>query len=495
MRIALNLPNFKFDNSFKRDLTDFFIPWNAEKSPNPQLLLYNSALSSELGLKMKEVDQTITEKLFSGNMLPNGAEPIVQVYAGHQFGGFSPQLGDGRALLLGEIIDPHGLRWDMQLKGSGPTPFARDGDGKAPLDAVLREYLISEAMHAMRIPTTRALAAIKTGEVIFRRTKIPGAILTRIASSHLRVGTFQFFAARGADQIVKKLLDYTIKRHYPYALESPVPALAFFDSVTRAQSILVSKWMSIGFIHGVMNTDNTTISGETIDYGPCAFMDEYNPHTVFSSIDTHGRYSYSNQLPILVWNLARLAETLVPHINEKHETAINILTERINVFSAEVKEMWIQLMIKKIGLEANTQENVELVTSLLSVMEKGKADFTLTFHYLSDALEGNTDPIGSLFENPRSIYDWKKKWKNHIDNGNASKESCLKAMNSINPIYIPRNHMVEEALKSATENDDMSKFNKLLKVVTSPFKQIKEFENYKLPNPNKNETYQTFCGT
>jgi uncharacterized protein YdiU (UPF0061 family) len=313
MNVATDiLPRFKFDNSFARSLDGFFVPWQASKVESPKLWLLNHQLARELGLDPADLDSDIGAAIFSGNVVPPGSTPLAQAYAGHQFGGFSPQLGDGRALLLGEIVDTNKRRRDIQLKGSGPTPFSRNGDGKAALGPVLREYLIGEAMHALGIPTTRALAAVTTGEIVHRETALPGAVLTRVAASHIRVGTFQFFAARGEADRIKQLADYVIERHYPDAGRAENPYLAFFEAVVDAQASLVARWMSVGFIHGVMNTDNMTISGETIDYGPCAFMDAYAPGTVFSSIDSYGRYAYANQPPIAKWNLARLAETLIP---------------------------------------------------------------------------------------------------------------------------------------------------------------------------------------
>ena len=342
--------NFAFDNTYRRSLEGFYAPWQAATVPAPKLIQLNRALAAELGLDADALASDAGAAIFAGNVVPLGAEPLAQAYAGHQFGGFVPQLGDGRALLLGEVIDRHGRRRDIQLKGSGRTPFSRGGDGKATLGPVLREYLLGEAMHALGIPTTRALAAVTTGEPVYRDQILPGAVLTRVAASHIRVGTFQFFAARGDTAKVRQLADYTIARHYPDVATAANPYLAFLDAVVNAQAALIARWMLVGFIHGVMNTDNMAVSGETIDYGPCAFMDRYHPQTVFSSIDRQGRYAYGNQPNIARWNLARLAETLLPLIHSDEKAAIAAVSNAVNAFTDRYDTFWLEGMRAKLGM-------------------------------------------------------------------------------------------------------------------------------------------------
>ena len=486
---------FNFENSFARELDGFFVPCEAAKAPEPRLLLFNRPLAEELCLKSSELNTPIGAEIFSGNKLPQGAEPLAQVYAGHQFGNFSPQLGDGRALLLGEIIDKAGKRQDVQLKGSGRTPFSRGGDGKAALGPVLREYLISEAMYAIGVPTTRSLAAVSTGEKVFRETPLPGAVLTRVATSHLRVGTFEFFAARGEFDKVRRLADYAISRHYPEVVDAANPFLAFFKSVAHAQLSLVAHWMSIGFIHGVMNTDNTAISGQTIDYGPCAFMDTFSPATVFSSIDTQGRYAYGNQPSILIWNLCRLAETLLPLIDDEKDAAVELVTEEVHDFEREFKNIWLNLMRRKIGLNTEEEGDFELIQMLLNAMQEGEADFTLTFRRLSQAMLGDRASPGVLFSNPAPYDLWEAKWMSRLQNERIEPGRRVAMMDKVNPIYIPRNHRVEEALSIAVEEGDLTEFKNLLSIVSEPFNEIAGREKYAGPAPKTNVPYRTFCGT
>jgi serine/tyrosine/threonine adenylyltransferase len=372
---------FPFDNSFARELEGFYVPWQMAPVAGPSMVRFNRKLAEELGLDATALDSEEGARLLAGNEAPEGASPLAQAYAGHQFGNFVPQLGDGRALLLGEVIDRHGRRRDIQLKGSGRTPFSRGGDGRAAIGPVLREYLIGEAMHALGIPTTRALAAVMTGEPIYRETVLPGAVLTRVAASHIRVGTFQYFAARGELDKLRRLSDYVIERHYPELQGHATPYLALLEKVSDRQASLVASWMHVGFIHGVMNTDNMTISGETIDYGPCAFMDHYDPATVFSSIDHHGRYCYANQPKIAQWNLARLAETLLPLIDTDDEKAIARATEVLAAFAEHYERYWLAGMRAKLGLVQEEDGDTDLVTSLLNVMQAGRIDWTLTFRY------------------------------------------------------------------------------------------------------------------
>ncbi len=487
--------NFEFDNSFARELEGCYLPWEAEKVSEPRLLMFNCELAAELGLDAAALVSSLGAEIFSGNRIPNGAKPLAQAYAGHQFGQFSPKLGDGRALLLGEIVDTCGKRHDIQLKGSGRTPFSRNGDGKAALGPVLREYLIGEAMNALGVPTTRALAAVTTGDQVFRETALPGAVLTRIAASHLRVGTFQFFAARGETEIVRQLADYAIARHYPAARDADNPYLEFFMAVARAQALLVAEWMSIGFIHGVMNTDNTTISGETIDYGPCAFMDVYHPDTVFSSIDLRGRYAYANQPSILTWNLARLAETLITLVDPNQDRAVELLTVGANEVSGMFVEAWLARMRLKIGLNSPEDNDVKLINRLLEAMHQGKADFTLTFRRLSDVLRGNGTLVRTLFEDPTVFDTWESDWRVRLGREKVSARDCADSMDQVNPIYIPRNHKVEEVLAAAVNRGNISEIQDMLSVVTRPFDEVSGRESYAEPGDKTAAPYQTFCGT
>ncbi len=487
-------PHFNFDNSFARSLEGFFKFCQAEPAADPKLLQFNHALAEELGLDPVALDSEAGLAIFSGNVTPEGSEPLAQAYAGHQFGGFAPQLGDGRALLLGEVIDTRQRRRDIQLKGSGRTPFSRGGDGKAAVGPVLREYLIGESMHALGIPTTRALAAVSTGEAVYREFPLPGAILTRVASSHIRVGTFEFGAARGDVDKVRALADYAIQRHYTEIADAENPYLSFFAAVTDAQAALVARWMNIGFIHGVMNTDNMTISGETIDYGPCAFMDSYAPGTVFSSIDHHGRYAYANQPVILAWNLTRLAETLVRFVDPDKDRAMELLTETIERIQPLYETYWLAGMRSKIGLSTEDPLDLELINDLLSVMEEGHADFTLVFRRLSQALRGNSDAVQNLFEEPAAFDVWAQRWRKRLEQDGIAAETCAEAMDRVNPIYIPRNHKVEEAL-AAANRDDMVPFSELLAVLSHPFDEVTGNEDYAAPAPVTDRPYKTFCGT
>jgi serine/tyrosine/threonine adenylyltransferase len=487
-------PHFNFDNSFARSLEGFFKSCQAEPAVAPKLLQFNHALAEELGLDPVALDSEAGLAIFSGNAVPEGSEPLAQAYAGHQFGGFSPQLGDGRALLLGEVIDTKQRRRDIQLKGSGRTPFSRGGDGLAAIGPVLREYLIGEGMHALGVPTTRALAAVATGKHVYREIALPGAILTRIAASHIRVGTFQYAGARGDIVKVRELADYAIQRHYPDTADAENPYLAFFAAVADAQAALVARWMNIGFIHGVMNTDNMTISGETIDYGPCAFMDRYAASTVFSSIDQYGRYAYANQPEILTWNLARLAETLIPHVDTKKERAIELLTETIECIQPLYESYWLTGMRAKLGLTTEDILDQELINDLLKIMEAGQADFTLTFRRLSNALRGDSDAVRNLFKEPDAFDAWAERWQKRLEQEKVVTETAAQAMDRVNPIYIPRNHKVEEALAAAV-NQDMTPFSKLLEVVSQPFEEVAGNEAYAEPAPATNRPYQTFCGT
>ena len=486
---------FSFDNSFARCLQSFYVFCKADSSPAPKLVQFNDSLAEELGLEPSMLNSEAGLAIFSGNATPEGAEPLAQIYAGHQFGGFSPQLGDGRALLLGEVIDTLGLRRDIQLKGSGQTPFSRGGDGKATLGPVLREYLIAESMHALGVPTTRALAVVSTGEVVNREISLPGAILTRVAASHIRIGTFQFFAARGNTDKVREIADYAIARHYPATPGSDNPYLTFFNSVAEAQAALVARWMSLGFIHGVMNTDNMTVSGETIDYGPCAFMDAYSAQTVFSSIDTHGRYAYANQSAILSWNLARLAETLIPLVNSDKDIAIGLLTDAVQDVGRVYEAHWLSAMRSKIGLWTKNPSDLELINDLLSLMEDSHADFTLVFRHLSKVLLGDDSQVRRHFGFSASFDAWSQRWQRRMRPEGIRAETRALAMDRINPIYIPRNHKVEEALSAAVDHNDMKPFSLLLEVLSHPYDDVEGSEDYATPGPKLTMPYQTFCGT
>jgi serine/tyrosine/threonine adenylyltransferase len=468
-----------FDNTYARDLAAFVLPVQPAVPPAPRLLKFNKVLAAELGLDV-EADAA---QLFSGAAVPEGAMPVAQAYAGHQFGGYSPQLGDGRALLLGEVIDRHGLRRDIALKGSGRTPFSRGGDGKAAIGPVLREYLVGEAMHALGVPTTRALCAVATGEDVFREGPLPGAVLTRVAASHIRVGTFQFFAARGDREKVQALADYTITRHYPEALGAVNPYVALLDGVIGRQARLIAQWMGLGFVHGVMNTDNMTLSGETIDYGPCAFMEAYAPGTVFSSIDHQGRYAYANQPLILGWNLARLAEALLPLLDADEDKAVDVANARLGGIAGIYRAAWVDVMRLKLGLEGAEDGDGALADGLLAAMEGQGADWTLTFRYLPD--EGLVTP---LFADATALRAWLPQWQARRAADHAGR------MARVNPAVIPRNHLVEAALEAATAGD-LAPFEALLVAVTDPFGPIAGRERFALPAPKGLAPYVTFCGT
>jgi serine/tyrosine/threonine adenylyltransferase len=475
-----------FDNSYARDLVGFYIAQAPAVAPAPQLLQFNHALAADLGL-----DPTIADhaaELFSGATLPDGSVPIAQVYAGHQFGGFSPQLGDGRALLLGEVIDLAGARRDLALKGSGWTPFSRGGDGKAAIGPVLREYLIGEAMFALGIPTSRALCAVATGETVYREVALAGAVLTRVAASHIRVGTFQFFAARGEWDKVRKLADYAIARHYPGVAGMDNRYLGFFDAVCLAQARLIAAWMGVGFIHGVMNTDNMTISGETIDYGPCAFMEGYAPGTVYSSIDHNGRYAYANQPLILGWNLARLAETLLPLIDADEDRAVAIATQRLQAIAGLYRTEWTNVMRAKLGLDGADDGDAALAEGLLAAMAGQNADWTSVFRRLSTAVDGDVGLLAPLFDDPAALLAWLPQWRARLMPDAAMR------MDRINPVVIPRNHLVEVALAAAT-GGDLEPFHALLAAIGDPFGDVAGREAYALPAPTGFGPYKTYCGT
>ena len=486
---------FAFDNTYARDLDGFYVPWKGDEVPAPRIVKFNHALADQLGLDVAALDSAAGAAIFAGAITPEGAAPLAMAYAGHQFGGFSPQLGDGRAILVGEVVDTTGQRRDIHLKGSGRTPFSRGGDGKAVIGPVLREYLMGEAMHALGIPTTRALAAVTTGEDILREGPKPGAVLARVASSHLRVGTFQYFAARGETGKVRQLADYAIARHYPDISDVPDRYLRLLDRVSRAQADLVAKWVLVGFVHGVMNTDNMTISGETIDYGPCAFMDIYDPGAVFSSIDRGGRYAYANQPNIAQWNLARLAETLLDLINpDDSDDAIRQATNTINAFPGLYQEAWLTGMKAKLGLSQNRPEDLDLANGLLEAMAGQNVDFTTLFRGLSDVVRGAADDVRALFADPTDFDRWLGHWTKRLAVEPDLPDEIAARMDRVNPIYIPRNHMVEAAL-SAAQSGNMDAFDTLSDVLADPFTQRDGLAHYARPAPDGFGPYKTFCGT
>lgn len=488
--------DIKFDNTFAREMEGFYLATEGSPAPEPNIIFFNQELSDELGLPSEALNSQQGAKTLSGASSLSNSQPLAQAYAGHQFGGFSPQLGDGRAMMLGEIVTPSGNHLDLQLKGSGRTPFSRGGDGRAALGPVLREYIVSEAMNALGIPTTRALAAVTTGEMVYRDGMQPGAVLTRIASSHIRVGTFQFFAARGEIDKIKHLADYAINRHYPSIQASNTKYLDFLGEVVSAQAKLVSKWMQVGFVHGVMNTDNVTISGETIDYGPCAFMDQFNVNTVFSSIDKGGRYAFGNQPTIAQWNLARFAETLIPLLEaEDQNQAVEFATKEIDSFRDIYTHHWQSGMLSKIGIIDAEADDAALINDLFSVIQKHKIDFTQFFRGLANTLTGDSSDILKLFADTSDILVWLDNWRERGSGDKRSPEERCSTMNAVNPIYIPRNHKVEEALQSAWQAGDLKPAQKLLEVLKQPFVENAAYADFAKPAPDDFGPYKTFCGT
>lgn len=487
---------FAFDNSYARLPEVFHRPAKPAAARAPELIRFNHTLAKTLGIDPADADEARLAQLFSGQVLPIGAEPLAQAYAGHQFGQFNPQLGDGRALLLGEVVAPHGQRFDIQLKGSGPTAFSRRGDGMAALGPVLREYIVSEAFAALGVPATRALAAVSTGEQVVRETLMSGAVFTRVAASHIRVGTFQFFAAEGNTEAVKTLADYVIDRHYPEVLSADRPYLAMLSLIAQRQAKLVARWLSIGFIHGVMNTDNMAVSGETIDFGPCAFLDEYDPRKVFSSIDQRGRYAYSNQPGIAQWNIARLAECLLPLLDPDEDKAVEaangVLKEFGDIFQAE----WLSLFGQKLGLSGDTfEEDRALISDLLELMHKGEADFTLSFRALGK-LAGGADaaPFTALFASREGLDDWLSRWRSRLAQGNRQPAEIQTAMEAINPVLIARNHRIEEAIAAAVYGD-YSFFHRLVDALATPYVEDPETAYLRVPPTPEERVTRTFCGT
>jgi serine/tyrosine/threonine adenylyltransferase len=485
---------FAFDDSFVRELEGLYVPWEGAAVAEPRLLALNEQLAAELGVEPEALRTNEGVRVLAGSVAPDGASPVAQAYAGHQFGSYSPRLGDGRALLLGEVVDTHGRRRDLHLKGSGRTPFARGGDGKAVVGPMLREYVIGEAMHALGIPTSRALAVVATGEDVLRETVLPGAVLARVAASHIRVGTFQYAALNGGPPLVRRLADHAIRRHHPHAAEAENPYLAFYESVLDTQASLVAQWMLVGFIHGVMNTDNMAISGETIDYGPCAFMDAFDPATVFSSIDHGGRYAYGNQPLIAQWNLARLAEALLPLIDDDTDTAVGAATETLTSFPARFERSWRAGMRAKLGVTEPGDTTDALIDDLLALLREQGVDHTASFRALSALLRGDASRVCALFADRPAVDAWADRWREQLAHESRSPDRVASAMDRVNPAYIPRNHLVEEALAAATAGD-LEPFHRLLDVLAQPFDERPGLEAYASPAPAGFGSYRTFCGT
>jgi len=489
--------HFPFQNTYAALPANFFARVAPTPVAAPRLIKLNRPLALQLGLDPDRLDSPDGAEILAGKRIPDGADPIAMAYAGHQFGHFVPQLGDGRAILLGEVIDSDGVRRDIQLKGSGPTPFSRRGDGRAALGPVLREYIVSEAMAALGIPTTRSLAAVVTGESVRRETLLPGAVLTRVAASHIRVGTFQYFAARGDTEAVRRLADHVIGRHYPDAANADRPYYALLEGVIARQAELVARWLLVGFIHGVMNTDNSSISGETIDYGPCAFMDHYDPATVFSSIDEQGRYAYANQPRIALWNLTRLAECLLPLISEQQDQAIAEAQSALGDFSEKFDTAYQAGLRRKLGLFTARDEDAALAQDLLVAMSNNHADFTLTFRRLSDAA---ADPaadseVRQLFEDPAAYDDWASRWRQRTGEEPQDPADRRIAMRAANPAFIARNHLVEAVIEAAVNRDDFAPFEELLAVLAEPYRDQPAFSGYADPPQPHQRVLQTFCGT
>jgi uncharacterized protein YdiU (UPF0061 family) len=480
------------ESRFATELAEMAIPWKAEAIPDPRLLVLNEPLAMELGLDPDFLKTPEGLRLLTGNDVPDGATPVAQAYSGHQFGWFAPRLGDGRALLLGELADVGGRLRDIHLKGSGRTPFARGGDGFAVVGPMLREYVVSEAMHALGVPTTRSLAVVATARSVQRETELPGAVLTRVASSHLRVGSFQYARATGDIGLLRRLADHAIARHYPDAAESDTPYLALFEAVIAAQASLVAQWMLVGFIHGVMNTDNMAISGETIDYGPCAFMDAFDPATVYSSIDEGGRYAYANQPLVAEWNLTRLAEALLPLLDDDDERAVALAQASLGAFREQYSAAWLAGMKAKLGLDGNTGDDVAspIIDELLALLQEESVDYTSFFRRLGKAARGEAEPAQAPFPEPlgesEAFTAWTQRWR-------ALKPDA-DMMDRVNPVYVPRNHLVEEALDAAT-NGDLGPLRLLLEAVTDPYNERPGVERYAAAAPEGFGPYRTFCGT
>jgi uncharacterized protein YdiU (UPF0061 family) len=494
--MADSRPLFPFDNTYARLPDRFYARQAPTPVAAPRLIRINSGLAGLLGADARDLASPEGVAALAGNAVPAGAEPIALAYAGHQFGGFVPQLGDGRAILLGEVVGTDGQRRDIQLKGAGPTPFSRRGDGRAAIGPVLREYVVSEAMAALGIPTTRTLAAVTTGDPVYREVALPGAVLTRVAASHIRVGTFQYFAVRRDVEGIRQLADYAIARHYPELRTAERPYVAFLDSVAARQARLIARWLLVGFIHGVMNTDNCSIAGETIDYGPCAFLDAYDPSKVFSSIDHHGRYAYANQPGIAQWNVARLAETLLPILDSDEDRAMAAAQEAVNGFAGQFEAAYGEGMRRKLGLTIAEPDDMALAQDLLDRMAENAADFTLTFRRLADAIDPAGDAeVVRLFRAPDAFRTWAVRWRERLAREPQGMPERRAMMQAVNPAFIPRNHRIEQAIFAAVSSGDYGPFERLVGVLERPFEDQPEAADLAEPPASGEEVRQTFCGT
>ena len=487
-----------FDNSYTRLPERFYVRQAPEPVSTPGPIRVNRELAAALGIDADWLDSAAGTEMVAGNAVPPGAEPIATVYAGHQFGGFNPQLGDGRAVLLGEVATPDGERFDLQLKGSGPTAWSRGGDGRSPLGPVLREYIVSEAMYRLGVPTTRALAAASTGDTVARERFLPGAVLARVARSHIRIGTFQYYAARKDTEALQLLADHVIERHYPEARDAENPVLALLQGVIARQAALIAQWQSLGFIHGVMNTDNMLVCGETIDYGPCAFMDAFNPEQVYSSIDHGGRYAYRNQPGIAHWNLSCLAQALLPVLDDNPERAVALAQKAIDAFPEQFLNANTRCMARKLGLQSIEEQDTALVEDLWQLMAEHKLDFTLAFRRLADLAHERDNPeqtVSTLFEFPQALQPWLARWRTRLDQETLSGAERQRSMDLVNPALIPRNHLVEAAIAAATDRDDLSVFNRLMDVLEEPHVYRAELAQFATPPRPEQVVQQTFCGT
>jgi uncharacterized protein YdiU (UPF0061 family) len=488
---------FAFDNSYARLPSRFYARVSPTKVREPRLVKVNGALAEVLGIDPQTLSGPQGAEILSGNAPPEGADPIALAYAGHQFGTFVPQLGDGRAILLGEVVGVDGRRRDIQLKGAGRTPFSRGGDGRAALGPVLREYVVSEAMAALGVPTTRALGAVTTGEPVFREKTLPGAVFTRVAASHIRVGTFEFFAARGDRDALGTLATYALSRHYPGPSERGNDALSLLDRVVLAQAELCARWLGVGFVHGVMNTDNTSIAGETIDYGPCAFLDEYDPKKKFSSIDHGGRYAFANQPRIALWNLTRLAEALLPLLADVEEDAVRLAKESLDRFAGHFEAAHGRVVRAKLGLQREEEDDPVLVGDLFGRLASNGVDYTLFFRRLSAAAVGpeKDAEIAAMFSAPGAFHDWAERWRRRLAKEDGTAETRRRAMQLVNPAFIPRNHRIEAMIVAAVERADFTPFETLVRVLGKPYEEQPEFAHLAEPPRPEERVRETFCGT
>jgi uncharacterized protein YdiU (UPF0061 family) len=492
------LSSVLFNNRYARLGEDFFVKTRPVPVNNPGLIIFNNDLGDELGLSDTDLNSPDAVSFFAGNIVPDGAEPLAMAYSGHQFGHFNPQLGDGRAILLGQVTGSQGGLYDIHMKGTGQTAFSRNGDGRAALGPVLREYLVSEAMFKLGVPTTRALAAATTGEEVAREQLIPGGVITRVARSFVRVGTFQYFMSRNDVDGITRLADYVIEQNYAHARSSSNPYLGLLDAVIDRQAVLIAKWMQFGFIHGVMNTDNMSIAGETIDYGPCAFMDHYAHDQVYSSIDRRGRYAYNNQPSIGLWNLTRFAETLLPLLADDTDAAVEIAQEALKRYVGLYEDYWLEGMRKKTGLITPEEGDKALIDELLDIMAVNNTDFTLTFYYLSKMgsnLSGHDKDVWELFDNPEQFETWAIKWRERLQKQDVEEDVRKAKMLAVNPVYIPRNHQIEAAIRAAEDHNDFSVFHNLHDVLQKPYELKLGKDAYMLPPEPGEVVHQTFCGT